>query len=1136
VTGRGFPADVDELVRWAQGLDRYGLADFYARVGTGGGYPFLPNYPALLYLLWPLAAVLNPAALHVAVKGLAIPFDLAIGGLLYLLVRRYGGARAGLAAAALYLLDPAAIIAGPFWGQIDAVGTFLVLGALVALGVRRFALAGALAMLGLLVKPQFGIAGWVVLAVASAWLVRERRWRPFLSAAGGALAAYLVITMPLRLSPGQLWEITRGSAAVFPLTSLYAFNIWGVGVGFLRPDAPYLGIGVALFSVAAIAAILPLWKRRDTAAVLAAGALLALAFFFLLTRVHERYLFPALALLVPFAVLRRRILVPFLVLASGFTIDLLYTLWAQKTVAGLAVPGIVERTVFSAAGVFVVGAAMILAAAVIAWRLYRTDLSLAPSGEPRGAVWPWPRFLEAARASRAVRWIRRRIALRTALLVLLVAVPVVLNVVSLLPELTPAPFPNDNINHFLFVQRANEAITDGENPIDHWVAELELGFPAFYYYQHVPHLTIVALYRGLLGVVDLRFLYDLLRYLLLIALPFTTYWSMRQMRFGRVAAATGAAAVSLIATEPGFGFEYGSYIWRGYGLFTQLWGVHLTFVALAFVHRALHERRGYAAAILSFAVLALSHLVYAYMLVFTTGVVFLAGLRRGNVASRVAGLALIGAATALASAYVAIPFVQNQGYLLVSPYFPRFRFDGFGAGQVLGWLVSGELLDHGRPPVLTLLLAVGVVAALVTRTRLALLALTLLGLWLALYMGRVTLGPVADLLPFAQGGLPVHRFIGGIHLAAVLLIGIGGEWIWTLLRAERTPARAFAAGTLLIVLLLPAVIERREYYVQNGTWIQQANAAVVADTDARAILTAVKQLPPGRVYAGLHTTWADQLNFGLGFKGLDLFDLFTPSRIPFVGPPYWSWSLNSDLLWSFNEADQAQYDLFDVRYVIAPRTLAPQPFWQRRTEAGRYILYEVPTSGYATLGAIVEQRAAPSQHALFDLELAWLKSDAVAARRYIRYAYPGSGSGVPGSISPGCPTGRTEDRVVREDRIEVAASCDHATTLIFKTTYHPNWAVTIDGRPAPDFLVSPSYIGVALPPGTHVVAAQYRADAKKTPLLLLGLTGLTAAAVFRRRLDQLLWRIPVTEPRIAAERRWRWRIPRRGAPPPWHDR
>src|SRR5919198_754701 len=166
----------------------------------------------------------------------------------------------------------------------------------------------------------------------------------------------------------------------------------------------------------------------------------------------------------------------------------------------------------------------------------------------------------------------------TVALCLIVLVPTIFNARALWPELSlPVPSVNDDAVHYLFIQRASEALAHGENPFDHWVPELELGVPEFFYYQHLPHLVVVLLHRLLLQQVDLLTLFNLVRYLLLVGFPLTVYWSMRRMGFSVVAGAVAAAGATLFSSNHGYGFEYESYIRGGYGMYTQLWAMHLSF-------------------------------------------------------------------------------------------------------------------------------------------------------------------------------------------------------------------------------------------------------------------------------------------------------------------------------------------------------------------------------------------------------------------------------------------------------------------------------------------------------------------------------------------------------------------------------
>jgi dolichyl-phosphate-mannose-protein mannosyltransferase len=314
----GHSGDVRVIVGWTERIVEHGSLAFYEGSGS--------IYPALLYLLWPLGLILHGDALSTAIKGLSIPFDVGIGVVLFAVLAHRGQQPAALAAAALYLFNPGAIIAGPIWGQVDAAGALAVLGALVATAAGRHAFGGAFAVLATLFKPQFGIA---VLAVGGAAAVRswrERRAGPLAWTAVGGAWMYGIVAGPLALGPGRYLELLGGAAERQPMTSLHAFNPWAVIAGFDVPDDPYVGIGAALLFAGLIVSFLPLRRRTDLATLLAVGGMLAMSLYFLPTRVHERYLFPVLALLAPFAATELRLRVPYLVLSLAYSVTLLYAL------------------------------------------------------------------------------------------------------------------------------------------------------------------------------------------------------------------------------------------------------------------------------------------------------------------------------------------------------------------------------------------------------------------------------------------------------------------------------------------------------------------------------------------------------------------------------------------------------------------------------------------------------------------------------------------------------------------------------------------------------------------------------------------------------------------------------------------
>ena len=678
-----------------------------------------------------------------------------------------------------------------------------------------------------------------------------------------------------------------------------------------------------------------------------------------------------------------------------------------------------------------------------------------------------------------------------------------MNAVALVPEVTIAvPNVNDDAQHIAFVRRAADGWSRGENVIDLWVPEFELGVPQFLDYQHLPHVAVAALGRLTFGALDLRTLFDLVRYLLLIAFPLTVFWSMRTMGFTSVASAIAAAASSLLSGNHRYGFEYDSYVWRGFGVFTQLFAMHLSFVALATLHRVANRGTGIAAAALASSALVLSHLLYAYILAITAVVLLLFGITRANAAARVGRFAVVGAVTAVATSYMWLPFFMQSAYVNITPYLDPAKYDSYGAGPILSWLLSGDLLDHGRLPVLTLLLGAGVIGAVVTRARPALLALILFGMWLVLYFGRPTLGVLIDLLPL-HDSLFLHRFVGGVDIFAILLMGTGGAWLWGLLRVSTSRRRLILLGVASLVFFAPALAERWSYYAQNADWMGQTQAAIDGDADARTILDALGRQPQGRVYAGLRSNWGQTLDFGIPFNSVRFYNLLAHHELDAVAPPNQSLSLNADLLWEFNDQDLSHYRLFNVDYVIAPRTVTFPRELRVLASTSKYVLYAAPGRGYAEYAAITHSEPASTQQQLFTKELAWLRSGEPARWTFTRYDYHGAATPTDESFPiPDCPLGRVAYERVQPARFEVLERCDAASAMVVKVTYHPNWHVTLDGAEVRTFMASPSYLAFDLPAGEHFIVAEYRSTPIKAPLLALG--GLVLAATVavdqRRRL------------------------------------
>ncbi|MFM2105678.1 MAG: hypothetical protein RL338_710 [Chloroflexota bacterium] len=366
--GSGFAVDLDAFRFWAADLARNGPFGFYER---GFFADYTPGYLYLLWLVGVIGGLLRGpevAALGDLIKLPAILADVAVAWLIRSLAIELGATnRRALAAAALFLLFPVSWFDSALWGQVDSVGVVFLL-----LGVRSIwrgnaPAAAVWATLAAVVKPQLGILVPILAAWVIGRLLAERRTAalavatardgsapapvvsnpiraigfPILAAAATATAA----SAPFGLTLLGLFGQVASAAAGYPYASVNAYNPWalatvdGRGVvadGTWVRDAPGLAlepylafgpvpavvVGTVLLLIAIVAIGAVVVRRPTRGTVIAALAVLAIAFFVVPTRVHERYLFPFIPLALILAARSDRWRLPWLAGATTTTLGM----------------------------------------------------------------------------------------------------------------------------------------------------------------------------------------------------------------------------------------------------------------------------------------------------------------------------------------------------------------------------------------------------------------------------------------------------------------------------------------------------------------------------------------------------------------------------------------------------------------------------------------------------------------------------------------------------------------------------------------------------------------------------------------------------------------------------------------------
>ena len=338
------------------------------------------------------------------------------------------------------------------------------------------------------------------------------------------------------------------------------------------------------------------------------------------------------------------------------------------------------------------------------------------------------------------------------------------NLWRLFPETTSGGIPsNDTLFHLRLIDSAVDAISHGKDITDPWLGTASLGFPVFHHYQHLPHVLVALTHIITFKVFPLIDMIRWTTYLLLSLFPLSMYWSLRRFSFDPLTCAMGGLLASLIGIDLQFsshgmwwpawgGFDYANYTFTGYGLYTQLWGMVLLPLALAFGYQTIKTGQGYFWATVLLSATLMSHLITGYMAFLTIGVLtFIPDTKTSHINPFLLGiwihwrrLIVLFILVLSVTMYFTVPFILDHEYFGVTAANTNLTsLNSFGHQVVLEALVKGNLFDLDRFPSFTILVFAGVASCICYRNKTPyLIPLVIFLLWLLLFFGRPTWGPV----------------------------------------------------------------------------------------------------------------------------------------------------------------------------------------------------------------------------------------------------------------------------------------------------------------------------------------------------------------------------------------------------------
>ena len=720
--------------------------------------------------------------------------------------------------------------------------------------------------------------------------------------------------------------------------------------------------------------------------------------------------------------------------------------------------------------------------------------------------------------------------------------------------------PNDNVFQYSLVHRTNwiwenygcpVSLECLPNLVDHNVTYWAEGYSLPFYYSHLPQIAIVASYKLVISPLNSLFgssyslfqFYSMTKYLLLSLFPLPVFLAFILVGFPVIPSAIAAFFASHYSTDGLYGIDPPSFLWRGYGLTSQLYAMTFMPLALAFIYRLLKLSglRNFVLSVILLSLTTAGHLGIGIITLLASLPLIFIDFNKKNIINRSRKLLFVFCFFIFTLSYWIIPILLNNNYHIVSFWDPIWKFNSYGWYEVLRQFLNGEIFDWQRIPVITFIVTIGFFI-LILRSQLHVFALSF-ALMMLLYFGRTTWGGLIDLIP-GMKDFHQHRFIVGVHLTSLFLLPLLFELlinslkkITNLIDKNNLIPRLSSILAIIIISLLSyfTIKQTINYNSLNHRWITEANTAFrYSKKDFYSLLEALKDKPAGRIYAGRPGNWGKDFRLGstqiymlLSVLGYDMTQWLPET-----------WSMMSENDQNFDERVASDYDLLNARYVIMPALPDDKKDNINITQKAKLInregffeLYEVPTSGWFDVvespmfvtsdktnfinivylwhrsyprvwkmhpAISVEKKpnilpGMQKQIKMID-EVSYVEKDSSPKNIFADFPFV-----FPESTPSAQIKNEKVDRQTYSAQIDVPASCRNCS-FMFKMSYHPNWQFSVDGQPVEKYAVFPMYVAAPATRGTHTIEVTHKPNSLKVFLLVFEIIALPAIFIFRRKI------------------------------------
>lgn len=320
---RGHDGDMNCFISWADMVFDNGIGKFYS-LDAFTDYP--PGYMYILYVIGAIRSVFGIAQTsvlsNVLTKLPAILCDMGMAWLIYRIARKHIRETGAAILSGIYLITPAILLDSAIWGQVDSVFTLCIVLMCYLITEKKLIPAYFLFAAGILIKPQSLIFTPVLLfAIVEQIFIQSFRedersvfYKKFWKNLGcGILAILMIGLFMLPFGFEQALSQYTQTVGSYPYASVNAYNFWVmIGKNWVAQSHKLFGVTYQVWGTLGIIAsviftgIIHFRGKDFKSKYYFSAAMLLTGVFTLSVRMHERYLYPAVVMLLLCYVVRPR--------------------------------------------------------------------------------------------------------------------------------------------------------------------------------------------------------------------------------------------------------------------------------------------------------------------------------------------------------------------------------------------------------------------------------------------------------------------------------------------------------------------------------------------------------------------------------------------------------------------------------------------------------------------------------------------------------------------------------------------------------------------------------------------------------------------------------------------------------------